>query len=369
MNFSISSLLITCIVSTLLIVLLNFLLTTKKNYRFVRSNVIIALSFIIIARLCLPIEYRFTKTIPVPFFMNPLMTFLTYPLILDIPIYVILISLWILGILFNLVRYIRELLYLNRMFKKLEEQSEICKIKNLLPDYNGNNYDVLITSYCDSPKVLGSKKVIILPNIHFEEDKLQIILMHEIKHIENHDYYIKQFVNFLTITYWWFPPVYILRKNIDLFLEIRVDEKVVKKMSERERLNYAQFLIHVQKSLVNKTDPFAKEYYSFLIDDSSNVLEYRIRYILEESFMKKTNYLLLVVICSLVFFSNSIIFEASFPAPSAETPYVTISEDTLNNAYIIQHKDGTYTLFIDGEQGSIEDPTVSPFSEIPIIKE
>ena len=63
------------------------------------------------------------------------------------------------------------------MFKKLEEQSEICKIKNLLPDYNGNNYDVLITSYCDSPKVLGSKKVIILPNIHFEEDKLQIILI------------------------------------------------------------------------------------------------------------------------------------------------------------------------------------------------
>lgn len=233
MNFSMSSLLITCIVSTLLIVLLNFLLTTKKNYRFVRSNVIIALSFIIIARLCLPIEYRFTKTIPIPFLMNPLMTFLTYPLILDIPIYVILISLWISGILFNLVRYIRELLYLNRMFKKLEEQSEICKIKNLLPDYNGNNYDVLITSYCDSPKVLGSKKVIILPNIHFEEDKLQIILMHEIKHIENHDYYIKQFVNFLTITYWWFPPVYILRKNIDLFLEIRVDEKVVKKMSEK----------------------------------------------------------------------------------------------------------------------------------------
>ena len=136
-----------------------------------------------------------------------------------------------------------------------------------------------------------------------------------------------------------------------------------------QRLNYAQLLIHVQKSLVNKTDPFAKEYYSFLIDDSSNVLEYRIRYILEESFMKKTNYLLLVVICSLVFFSNSIIFEASFPAPSAETPYVTVSEDTLDNAYIIQHKDGTYTLFIDGEQGSIEDPTVSPFSEIPIIKE
>ena len=301
--------------------------------------------------------------------MNPLMTFLTYPLILDIPIYVILISLWILGILFNLVRYIRELLYLNRMFKKLEEQSEICKIKNLLPDYNGNNYDVLITSYCDSPKVLGSKKVIILPNIHFEEDKLQIILMHEIKHIENHDYYIKQFVNFLTITYWWFPPVYILRKNIDLFLEIRVDEKVVKKMSERERLNYAQFLIHVQKLLVDKTDQFSKDNYSFLIDDSSNVLEYRIRYILEESFMKKTNYLLLVVICSLVFFSNSIIFEASFPAPSEETPYVTISEDTLDNAYIIQHKDGTYTLFIDGEQGSIEDPTVSPFSEIPIIKD
>ncbi|WP_418753376.1 hypothetical protein, partial [Faecalitalea cylindroides] len=83
----------------------------------------------------------------------------------------------------------------------------------------------------------------------------------------------------------------------------------------------------------------------------------------------KTSYLLLVVICSLVFFSNSIIFEASFPAPYEETPYVTISEDTIDNAYIIQHNDGTYTLFIDGEEGSIEDPTVSPFSEIPIIKE
>lgn len=369
MNFSISSLFITCIVSTLLIVLLNFLLTTKKNYKFVRSNIIITLVFIIIIRLCLPIEFRFTRTIPAGFIMNPMTLFLKYPLIFNIPVYSFLSMIWIVGILFNFIRYIRELLYLNRMFKRLEKQSNNCKLSALLPEYSGTNYNVLITSFCDSPKVLGSKKVIILPNIHFENDNLKTILMHEVKHIENHDYHIKQFVNFIAMIYWWFPPVYLFRKNVDLFLEIRVDEKVVKKMNERERLNFAQLLICIQKPLVDRTDQFAKEHYSFLIDDNTNVLEYRISYILEESFMKKTNFFLLVLTCSLVFFSNSIIFEPYFPPPPSDGPYLTITEETIEDARIIQHKDGTYTIYIDGTNASIQNPSTPPFSKIPIIKE
>ena len=98
-----------------------------------------------------------------------------------------------------------------------------------------------------SPMVIGFKKAIFLPETEFDHKELVNILEHELTHLRNKDIYIKNLINLLTIIYWWFPPIYVLQRQIDLFLEIRVDNKVTGNYSEKESLQYAQTLVSVQK--------------------------------------------------------------------------------------------------------------------------
>ena len=350
MYFSTSSIIITCIVTTILIGLLNVFLTSKASRKFIRTDVVIVLMFIILARLCLPCELPFTKTILAPIFMNPISIGLRFEII-GVPVYIYLFIIWGLGSLVQLIRYIHKLRTLNDIFQRLERKSKHSTVSSLLPSYSGKDYSVLISDIVHSPMVLGSKKCILLPENEYSTDELENILEHEIKHIENHDYYLKQFINFLTIVYWWFYPVYILQKKIDLFIEVRVDEQLTKKMNTNEQLNYASMLVKIQKNIPNEDTLLYKHQSNFLIDDS---------------YAKKTSYVLIVLLILLPFLSNSIVFEPYFEVPLDRDEYLLPSD--FDNDYIVQHKDGTYTLHSGDE--TFEFSKIDPiFENVPVIKE
>ena len=81
MYISVSSVFITIVMTFLMITLFYVILSNKKLIFLLRSDLLIVLSFMIILRLLIPVEWPFTVTIPLPFFMNPLQSFLNYEIL------------------------------------------------------------------------------------------------------------------------------------------------------------------------------------------------------------------------------------------------------------------------------------------------
>lgn len=247
MRFSASSLFITLCISFLLILLLDILLSYKKSYKLFRTDFITVLIVVVVVRMFVPLEFKFTKTIIVPTIMNPIIVLLQYKIYANVQVYQFLLLVWVLGIIWNLIKWIRAIQITKDMYKRIEKHSEHYHISNFIDNYQEENYVVLKTNYVSSPMVMGFNKTILIPDVCLSQENLKNVLLHETWHIKNHDVCNKQIINLLVIMYWWFIPVYRLRDKIDLFLEMRVDYQTTNPFSKEEVMKYMYTLIEIQK--------------------------------------------------------------------------------------------------------------------------
>ena len=75
---------------------------------------------------------------------------------------------------------------------------------------------------------------------------------------------------------------------------------------------------------------------------------------------------MILLLILLPFLSNSIVFEPYFEVPLDRDEYLLPSD--FDNDYIVQHKDGTYTLHSGDE--TFEFSKIDPiFENVPVIKE
>ena len=361
MRFSISSLLITLLVSCILILFLSILLMHKNNYKLFRTDFLMVLVIVIVLRMILPIEWFFTKTIKLQFIMNPIINWMEYSVYGNIQLYHILIVIWIVGIVVNSIKWIKQIYNAKDVFQRIEISSKVCCIRDVLVDYTGKNYLVYTSSLIYSPMVMGFKEVIMMPDVDFSKEESKNILIHEAQHIRNKDIYIKQIINLLVIIYWWFLPVYMFQKEFNLFLEMRVDHQITKNLNKVDMFSYMKTLVHVQEVIKKKT--FDNSLANFMMDDDKNVLSYRIQYLMEGTYKKKTNKLFMMVVFLLPFLSNCIIFESHFDIPKNEDYY---EQSDIDHGYIIEYEDGTYEMVIGKEHIKID--SVEDFKNLPIVK-
>lgn len=364
MQITLSSLLITLLIGTILILLFYLIITKRIESKFFRIDFLTTLIVIILLRLFILIEMPFTITIPLPTFMNPISDFLNYEFIDGIRIAYLLSFVWIIGSLLGFGCYIMRLLKLKELYKIVLEDCEKINTSQLLSENDSFDYPVYVSHYITAPMVLGFKKVVLLPDELFSEKELSNILLHEIHHIKSHDIYLKQFIKIVTIIYWWFPPIYLLQKEIDLFFELRADSKVTKSLSHYESLNYAETLVSVQRKV--STESSTVELFSTcLISENKKILSYRINYLLEGNFQKRTSRLVLFALLGVLILSNSIILEPAF----YDAPIVDGTFEKNEFEYIIHHKDGSYSLVVDGQLIKINNINDSAFDRIKIIEE
>ena len=83
---------------------------------------------------------------------------------------------------------------------------------------------------------------------------------------------------------------------------------------------------------------------------------------------KKTSKILLSLAFIIPLLSNSIIFEAWY-TETEDTEGTYSEEEFKSKSYIIDHGDGTYDLYLDGQAFSIESPDRPEFEGIKIFKE
>lgn len=366
MKITVSSMLIALVASTLLIMLLGYTFANRRNYKNLRIDFLSILFLITVFRLCFPSEVFYTFTIEAPVFMNPITEFLNLTII-DLSILHILIIIWFIGSLYKLKKLLKQINQTNYLFKCIKEKSSKKEITDYLPEYKGKSYPIYFSELIPSPMVLLFKKAILLPNVEFTDLEITNILKHEIAHLSHHDSLIKRFIQILTILYWWFPLIYILEKQINLYLELRVDSNVSRKMTKEEGLYYINTLLSVKKKTLDYSFfPFS-QISSFVIMENKDVLKFRIEYFLEGNFKNKTKKPIILCLVLLFVCSNLVIFEPSYP-----------QKDILNNVsetndfgYILLKTDGTYNLILkDGTNlGTITDITAPEFSGLELVEE
>ena len=366
MNISVSSFFITLCISSLLIFFFNFMISNTNKFKIFRTDFLLFLILIIVLRIVLPLEFPFTITIVVQSLMNPLFSLLNNEIILGVSFSWILLTIWITGIFYFSIKMIYIHKCSSRIVDRINSKAAIHSSSEFINTGNNKKYTVLISNLINSPMVFGFNNIIFLPDIVLSEKEIKNVLYHEIQHIKNHDTFIKLIINALVVVYWWFPPIYSFRRNINSFLEVRVDDQVTSKMSSEERLDYAATLISIQKKIKSKDNNFSTSV--FFINDSDNILSFRINYLLDGAFLKRTNPIFLLILCIIPFISNGIILEPAYY--NSHLLKHTVNSQSLNDkGYIVQHKDGTYTLIYNGESAYLGKSIPKELRDISIIKE
>lgn len=104
-----------------------------------------------------------------------------------------------------------------------------------------------------TPMLVGMPRaVLILPEIDLDERELRLIFRHELIHYKRHDLFIKALALLANAIHWFNPAVYGLRKDLDRYMEISCDERVVGGMPESERRFYGETILNVLERAANQ---------------------------------------------------------------------------------------------------------------------
>lgn len=270
----------------------------------------------IFIKLCFPFETKLSILIPLDKIMNPLIDILQYKLFNQIYMYNILLSIAAIGSIYQfseLIKHIRECNYIIHEVRKNGTRME------------NQEYEIYQTSYINTPIVIGLRGIILIPE-NLDKEEIDYALKHEITHIKHKDNLIKFTANLFKILFWWFIPIYIFNKQLDLYLELHADNKTIENLEEHKKLDYLNFLVKTQKQAIKSSTTALNSNLSF--NRKSN-LNYRINAILN----KKTSPTIFVFpMLIIMIFLNFLIL----------TPYYTESnltkgtyEISKSNAYIL----------------------------------
>ena len=146
-----------------------------------------------------------------------------------------IIMLWIFGaVLFAVVSVKNYLQYRRLLLSNAKHFKSDCKLP------------VLISPTAYTPLLLGFiKPVIVLPNMHFSDAELNIILAHELIHYRRKDLFWKMLSLIANAIHWYNPAMYIFNRQLSIFCELSCDEKVVSEMDTSNRKFYGETILQV----------------------------------------------------------------------------------------------------------------------------
>ncbi len=167
---------------------------------------------------------------------------------------------WILGgILFLLYQLIVYFSYRRKI--KLSSWDAVDKellniYQRVLEEIKVNrNIPIKICKVIKSPMVLGFwNPILLLPDIDFTKEHLQMILRHEVIHIKRRDILYKTVILFARAAHWFNPLVHIMSVEANKDIELSCDAAVVENQNVDYRKDYSEaILMSVYKGNRRKT--------------------------------------------------------------------------------------------------------------------
>jgi len=141
---------------------------------------------------------------------------------------------WLIGVALSLIRILVGRIGLHQMIKKTNRDSSVpfSPLVETLCKGLGLRKEVLVlsNSQCITPfTCFLLKPVILLPATAFRwsEDRLRIVLLHELAHIQRRDYVSRVIARLLCALFWFMPPVWISYHKMQIEEEKACDASVI----------------------------------------------------------------------------------------------------------------------------------------------
>lgn len=307
---------------------------------------------LIVCRMFIPNEFYFTQTIPSRNILPVIRSFAEQPIYGYMRVRDMIFLFWGAISAFFIIYYSlmkRKALHIFRNLPLTNNElyinmvREICIQKNIrhIPKIAECNIQC-------SPFIAGYfDPMIILPD-NLSEAELRYSVLHELEHYRNHHLALKSFIEILTFIFWWNPIIWIFKNTLLQSMEFQVDRYLTYDMTEEETLSYAETIVKIAKQNQSvKKNQFA---IPFVRDEIKNIKS-RVNKLLESSFQqegKSFKYHVLPIFLSIILLLGSAFY--TFESAVRDCPMTegSISVD-MDETYYIQHKDGTYSLYVDGE--------------------
>jgi beta-lactamase regulating signal transducer with metallopeptidase domain len=84
-------------------------------------------------------------------------------------------------------------------------------------------------------------------------------------------------------------PIYLLRRNIQLFLELRADNAAAKTFTDTESTQYARTIVHLASEDLSPLPSQMQSYSLQIIPESQQILSCRIAYLTSNAHRRKTS--------------------------------------------------------------------------------
>ncbi len=373
------SLLMAVVWFTVVIIVLNLLFRKYPTLAHRGVGIFLFCVFIGLFRLFVPIETSLTAVIP---------STVVFPAIkqaLDTQFTVVganyslgtyLLIIWGIGSVISAMRLavymfqdyctVKKLLKKSVPNKKVEQSFQVA-----LPH---SKCTMVVSKNVPTPMALGYfHSYILIPQqmIDLPEKELYYVFLHEWQHIKNYDVWIKLFFRFLCCLLWWNPAIYLLERNLEQILELRVDISITKELPQAEKKYYLQTILDVLQALTEpkKDTIHASSLYIGVEED----FELRQRFMTVIQYRKPSR-LLLVGTCAamvgcLVLSYSVVLQPEEYPEGKSAAE---VFEAPQEGTYIIRRKDGVYVIVVDGTVLHGVTPEMMehrPFSEFEIIYE
>ncbi len=330
-----------------------------------------------IFRLIFFVELPFSKILRSEVIYPAILDFFTAE-IMGIHVYELLIAVWIIGSIYNLQKYIRQLIFLNKLSGSLMETQDkrIISCMDEIMAESGKTAEVKIVQ-CNEiavPMIAGFfKPVIFLPYTDFSDIDLKNILTHEWTHFLHKDAWTKLFVSAISIVFWWNPFMPVLKNELNQTIELSCDLSVISRMEHEDRLIYLESIIKIIKyanyNNLHKLRSTAGSTPFVAVKRDENILQ-RFSVVSNYDTCKRRNIFSSAFVCTLIILS----FVASYGVvlqPAHFTPEVTENEDVFKmnteTSYLILNDDSTYSLYIDNKFiATVDNRETELLSSLPV---
>lgn len=227
------------------------------------------------------------------------------------------------------------LLMLN--FKRYKNFKHFILQNHRIYNTEQSNTKVVISVNAKSPMAMGFlKPIVILPDVHYKERELALILSHEHTHIKRGDPLIKLILIIAKAVHWFNPFIYLLSGQLNDYCELSCDEKVVQKMDTESRRSYSEMILSMLDYGVNKRSIVDVACVSNLCNTKNNIKR-RLLSIMNTKKMKKSTIalsvfatVLLMVIGTFAAYSYESQVPEGIQFDTANHDNLTIQEKEIN---------------------------------------
>lgn len=351
-SFSFSSVYMTVLMSNVLLIVITLCFRNENLLMNIGYKLMAVFCFVTLARLLLPFELPFTMILLLPQAISDAIAVVRHSygtaLGMDISLWTGLCVVWIVGVIVQLAFLAKDHRIVRNYGREYgmdvtDKEPYASMLNELCAKKQRRHIRIVQTKGVDIPMISGlcNAKILLPVDVDVSDTDTLYAIKHEIYHYIHHDLWIKLAVNCLVTAYWWNPCTHILKRQIDMLMEMRIDNSVMDKGQE-EAVAYVASMHHYA---VNADRRQREKEETPLFKLKSSELHYRLR--MMQSRDSKANYRvcisMLLVMVSLYIGSYLFILEASSYEPEVAEFFTTLSGD---NTYAIQNEDGTYDVYV-----------------------